>query len=121
MPSESGASVRLSASSETRWCNSVRALLSREVSWGKKLAFIVRRFRQGYLFARRKRLFRATPAGQRVQRPLCRYEIDDWMPSVECVDHRFQPCRGVIDATLKCQNQCEPCCGTKLEESRLLP
>lgn len=43
---------------------------------------------------------------QGVQRPLCRDEVDDWIPSVKCVDHRLQTRRGLMDTTLTCQNWC---------------
>lgn len=48
----------------------------------------------------------ATSTAQGVQRPLCRDEVDNWIPSVKCVDHRSQTRRGLMDTTLTCQNWC---------------
>lgn len=48
----------------------------------------------------------ATSTAQGVQRPLCRDEVDNWIPSVKCVDHRLQTRRGLMDTTLTCQNWC---------------
>ena len=48
----------------------------------------------------------ATSTAQGVQRPLCRDEVDDWIPSVKCVDHRLQTRRGLMDTTVACQNWC---------------